>query len=329
MATSGTVARTSLDVAQVIEHAARRCGTKTSLLTSEQVVSAKENLFLLLVEFANRGLNLWCVQKYIQVALAYETQFNLPLGTQEVLEAVFRTGTNTTGTVSTYRCTVDYGVGSSVAAASGSVMIPTAGDYTLYFESSSDLLTWTQRGVTSVTTNVANEYASVDATSAPGARYWRVRLSDTTVTLTSGFVTSNVSELPMSKQNRQDYAYQPNKTFTGAVPVQFYFDKQVQPRVNVWPALSTNGLFVWWLQRQVQDIGDLNNTLDIPDNGLDAVIWALSKRMLLELPADQIIEGRYTILTSEAEKALRAFEDSQSDGAPIRIQPNIGYYTRG
>jgi hypothetical protein len=65
MATSGTVGATVIDVQQLIDHGARRCGKLAEELTSEQQTSARESLFFLLSNLANLGINYWAIDKEV------------------------------------------------------------------------------------------------------------------------------------------------------------------------------------------------------------------------------------------------------------------------
>ena len=58
MAYSGTVGTTVFDVQTFIDHGARRAGKLAEELTSEQVLSAKESLFMLLQSLINIGIQI-------------------------------------------------------------------------------------------------------------------------------------------------------------------------------------------------------------------------------------------------------------------------------
>src|SRR5512143_3599593 len=90
MATSGTVGSTVIDVTTVIEHAVRRCGVPVASLPAESLVSTQENLYLLLTNLANRGINLWCVQKQVLALIPNQKVYNMPVGTVDLLRANYR-----------------------------------------------------------------------------------------------------------------------------------------------------------------------------------------------------------------------------------------------
>src|ERR1035437_10189263 len=99
MTTSGTVGQTIVDTTTFIEHAFRRCGKLATTISSELQLSARENLYFLLSDLANRGLSLWCVQKSVLGVNPNEIQITLPLGTVDVMNALYRTKTDLAGTI--------------------------------------------------------------------------------------------------------------------------------------------------------------------------------------------------------------------------------------
>jgi hypothetical protein len=95
MATTGTT-QFNLELLDIIEEAGERCGVE--IRAGHQVRTARRSLNLLLAEWANRGLNLWTLEK-IEVLLAPGVdKLVLPADTVDILEAVLRTGTGTSQT---------------------------------------------------------------------------------------------------------------------------------------------------------------------------------------------------------------------------------------
>ena len=90
MATSGTVGQTVINVQQLIDHGARRCGKLAEELTSEQQVSARESLFFLLSNLINLGIQYWAIDKKVFGLNANPYLYDLPLGAHDVLNALYR-----------------------------------------------------------------------------------------------------------------------------------------------------------------------------------------------------------------------------------------------
>jgi hypothetical protein len=333
MATSGTVSQTVVDVTALVEHAFRRCGKLASTISSELQLSARENLYFLLSDLANRGLSLWCIQKYVLGVSPYKTSYTLPVGVVDVMNTLYRTKTDLTGSTISGAGWQGQDLTTAQLVHTASVSFVSNATVTLVLEYSADNATW----VTSVAfpvaqTVLAGEWLAVDPDSAVTARYWRVRDTSGTLPAVSILVFSkDPYEVPMAKLSGDDYQSLPNKTLSapaGSKSLQYWFDKQITPRIVIWPASQGNvDQIVLWSQRHIQDVGALTNTLDIPQRWLESIILTLACRCALELPAGELPPGRYELLSAEAEKHLLQAEDSENDGSPIRIAPNIRGYS--
>ena len=81
----------NLDVNEIIEEAFERCGQE--LRSGYDFRTARRSLNLMLMEWANRGVNLWTVEQG-QIALTTGMGiYNLPVDTVDLLDHVIRTGT--------------------------------------------------------------------------------------------------------------------------------------------------------------------------------------------------------------------------------------------
>lgn len=330
MATSGTVGRTVIDVSAIIEHAVRRCGVLTSVITSEQQLSARENLYLILTNFANKGLSLWCIQKIVQTLQAGRVVYNLPVGTIDLLNTLLRQQVTQYPDTALGASSVTVDLGSALQIESVAVDAAAAGLYEMVFEASDDGLAWETVGLANVEM-ATGDRVCLDSDLVISRRYWRVTDSAAAPkAFADGIFYSVSNELYVSKINRDDYTQLPNKKFTTNTPLQLWYDKQaVQPRVWMWPVPEINDQqIVFWVQREIEDPGAFSNTLAVPSRWLDAVIFELSTRVVLELPKELVPPNRSQELQERAATALQEAEDGERDGAPIRWAPDISPYTR-
>lgn len=90
MTTSAT-ATFNLDLNAIVEEAFERCGAE--LRSGYDLRTARRSLNLMLMEWANRGVNLWTVEQGSQVLTPGIATYNLPVDTVDLLEHVIRTGT--------------------------------------------------------------------------------------------------------------------------------------------------------------------------------------------------------------------------------------------
>lgn len=90
MTTSAT-ATFNLDLNAIVEEAFERCGAE--LRSGYDLRTARRSLNLMLLEWANRGVNLWTIEQGSQVLTPGTATYNLPVDTVDLLEHVIRTGT--------------------------------------------------------------------------------------------------------------------------------------------------------------------------------------------------------------------------------------------
>lgn len=326
MSTSGTVAQTVLDTAVVLEHAMRRCGIPASAQTPESVEIGKQNLYLLLLNLANRGLNLWCIEKDLMGLEQGRGTYTLPAGTLRLLNVVYSSATRVTGTDTVAAASVTTELtGSTKVVRYG--FKPTA-NVTAAFtvESSGDGITWTTQQTLASADWVAGTWYWFDLDPAPTAGYYRIS-SATNFTLTEFYLASAISDLPMTQFNRDEYTQQVNKTYQQRPCTNFYYDKQVAPTITLWPTPTNDyDQLSVWRHRFVQDVGTLTQQIEVPQQWMEAIVWQLAARLAYEVQG--VDQGRRTEVIQASERFLMDAEMSETDNAPLYFVPGIGVYTR-
>lgn len=295
--------------------------------------SARLSLQLLLSDLANRGLSLWCVERTPIGVLPNYQYFDLPVGTTDVLNLLYRTATTLTGsTVS--------GVGyqglqlDSSSTVNVVKVMPVAAvtGLKLYVDSSDDGVTWNNITVGPTRSVGAGEWYCIDLPNTTEAVYWRVRvLTGALASLSQLVFANNILEVPMTIMDRDTFDSMPNKGFTvpaGSRSMQYWFDKQVNPRFWIWPVSGADtDQFLAVTQRQIQDVTSYTQTIEIPQRWQEGIMFLLASRVALELPPEELPPGRLEYLDTKAEQHLVQAEDSENDGAPIRISPVIRGYS--
>jgi len=356
MAYSGTVGTTVINVQTLIEHGARRCGKLAEELTDEQVISAKESLFFLLINLSNIGINYWAIEKTVIGLTPDDYVYDMPVGTIDVLNALYRTMDRPTGTyassaggtaanafdadTSTYcqqtsalgNISIDYGSGQTNYVYSiGFLPYVSGGGSTVWsyvFEYSTDGSTWSILYTGTSVTVTDNLWVWQDIAAGQTVQYYRMRSTSGTLALRELYFGVNPREIQMSRLNRDDYTNLPNKGFLANQPYQWWFNRTIpQPQVTIWPAPSSAFVQVTlWRSRQIQDVGALTNELEVPQRWYEAVVMMLAHRMSLELPA--VPMDRIQYLEAQSEKYLTMAEQEERDKSPIYFAPNIAVYTR-
>lgn len=113
-------------------------------------------------------------------------------------------------------------------------------------------------------------------------------------------------ETPMTRMTRQEYDDLPTKTTTGT-PSQFYYDRQREAALlYVWPvlAVAAGETMEITYQREVEDISDLSDVIDVPAEWYETVVYNLADRLVDDFSAEGTdisrVIARAEILLAEA-----------------------------
>lgn len=328
MAYSGTVSQTTFDTRRVIEHAARRCKLSAQQLSAEHVDIAKDALFLLLSELANRGIQLWCVQKTIYPLYNGTSYITTYEGTVDILNSNLRTlqqvtGTNTDTTTSrvTQFTTATPVTTVGIKWAASSVPVE--------FSRSDDGLAWTV--LQSEVPNASyGEWTWYDLDSSVAASYFRVRATSGTLGFSQIYLGNTPTEIPLARLNRDDYTNLPNKSFLSNRPLQYWLDRQsLSPVMNLWPvpnAAAETSQIVVWAQRHIMDVGTMTQSIEVPQRWYEAIVAGLAAKLALEFV--EVDTAMVPMLDQKAQQALYTVEMEERDNSPMQIAPNIAMYTR-
>ena len=83
----------NLDLNIIIEEAFERCGSE--MRTGYHFRTARRSLALMLMDWANRGVNLWTLEEGQHVLTYNQGTYDLPVDTVDLLDHVIRTGSGT------------------------------------------------------------------------------------------------------------------------------------------------------------------------------------------------------------------------------------------
>jgi hypothetical protein len=357
MAYSGTVGQTVITVQNLIDNGARRCGKLAEELTSEQVLSAKQSLFFLLSNLINQGIQYFAIKKYVYGLQPNKYEYLLPVGGNDVLNALYRSmtrpvGAYTTsaggvvaniydGDVATFcqqttangNFVVNYGTNQPQYIGSIGFMPYVAGGgsatWNYSFQASTDGVTWATLYTATSVTVTDGQWIWEDIDPGANVQYYRMLASGgTTLALREWYLGVNSTEITMSRLNRDDYTNLPNKNFTANQPFQFWLNRTIpQGTITLWPTPS-NAFYQMtvWYSAQIEDVGALSGQLAIPDRWLLAIQSMLAHQMSLELP--QVDLARIQYLEGQGEKYFIMAEQEERDKSPIYFAPNISVYTR-
>ena len=339
--TSNTTAQTAITVDEMIAHAYLESGKLAEEMTPEYVNAARRALWYILINLSNRGVNLWLLDYVMFGGEGQTRQYTMPRGTVDVRVANYRlvTRPSTTldtlfGAFNTTSIAVPYTIpagGNAMAYYETAYAFLSAGFYstekiTLEVDYSYDNITWTNLG--QVSNGVINNWGYLQIDGSPTASYWRFRNASASNVVVNALSLGSVQQdIPLARLNRDSYFNLPNKDFESNRSLQFWFDRQVTPIMNLWPVpQDAFQAFQVLLELQPQDVGKLTNELAVPDRWMPCMQKQLSAAVAKLLPG--IDENRIGRLTMEAKELTLQAEEEDRDKSPIYFQPNISYYTK-
>lgn len=329
MAVSGTVSQTVFNTRKIIDHAFRKCRLAPEGVGGEQMVTSQETLYLLLSALANRGLQLWCIEKLILPLQSSNAQVPVGNGIVDVLNTNYRTVEAQTGvtTVANTSYTVAFTSPTSISTVGLRYGSNVTSSYLI--QTSTNGTTWTTL-LTMDAAGLNNKWTWKDVPVPPTTSFIRVFGYGSSSFAPAQVVFGNTpNEIPMARLNRDDYSNLPNKTFQGK-PLQFWLDRTLdEPIMYIWPVPSPSTAIAQvctYVKRYIMDVGTLTEEIEVPQRWYEAIVYQLAARLAEELP--QVDPSMLPILDQKAMRALNEAEMEERDNSPIYFTPNIAVYTR-
>lgn len=359
MAYSGTYNQTKITVDQLVSYAFRDAGRTAEEITPEYADAGKQALFYILQNSANRGINIWLQQNVVLGAQTNQQWLTMPKNCVDVLEANWVYIVNPSITAALPVTSVDayalfdqtdnadlelhatstptdnyfgasYSEGTRIFYVGFNAYSPsTSTDYNLDLEVTNDGVTWTTWESFPTTTLADREWAYFTINATQEFYGFRLKNRDTATTFSLRAIQFAQSQqvIPLARLNRTDYWNLPNKQFQSERSLQYWFNRQIDPQMYLWPVPNNNyQVFQLILDIQPQDVGSLTNELYLPDRVIPYIQAALSHKVAMQLPG--IDMNRVAYLEKLALTARTEFEEEDRDKSPIYFQPNFSYYTR-
>lgn len=328
MAVSGTVSQTVFNTRKVIDHAYRRCRIPPEGISSEQISFALDNLYLILSGLANRGLQLWCIEKKIMPFYEAQGLIELPNGIVDVLNTNLRTLEQVSGTV-TNTSTSSTTLFSTQTQVTNVGILWSGNSTAVSFQTSNDGTTWTTVATESNPNQASGTYTWYDLEGSLATFYFRTIAVSGNLNQSFVYLGNTPTEIPMARLNRDDYVNLPNKQFQGR-PLQFWLNRQLNnPIMYLWPvpnAQFVTAQAIVWVKRYIMDVGTMTEEIEVPQRWYDAIVYVLAAKIAEETPT--VDPQMIAILDQKANRALLEAENEERDDSPIYLTPNIAVYTR-
>lgn len=354
MAYSNTTGQTKVNVDQLIAYAFRDAGRTAEEMTPEYADAGKQALFYNLQNLSNMGVNLWLLENKLIGTVNAQQYITLPATTIDVREANWVYTINqqisnalpvsnvnsallfdgtldgyATSTIGANWFGASYSPAQRVFYVGFNAYAPGGtATYNFVFETSEDGVTWTTQQVFPATTLADREWAYFNIEVTPTHTAYRVRETvATTFSLRQLVFSQSQQVIPMARLNRNDYWSLPNKQFPSNRALQYWFDRQIDPKMYLWPVPNNDfQMFQLIIEKQMQDVGELTNEIYVPDRWIACVQAQLSHKLSMQIPGVDL--NRITYLEAQANKLFLQASEEDRDKSPIYFQPNISYYTR-
>jgi len=306
--TSGT-SGFNLDLNDLVEEAFERCGKE--LRSGYDLRTARRSLNLLTIEWANRGINLWCVEQGQILMNTGQALYALPVDTIDLLDTVVRTN-NGQGNNQ-----IDINISRISETTYISIPNKNANGRPI------------QVYINRQTGNIAKVASAV----LDGA----ITDTDTTITLvnasnipTQGFI--NIGSETIAYQNivgnqiLNAWRGQNGTTAASHLTAAEVFTNNL-PCINVWPTPNAPGdqyTFVYYRLRRMQDAGSGTSIEDIPFRLVTAMVAGLAYNLSVKIP--EVDPNRILMLKADYEQQWQLAADEDREKAAIRFVPRVLFY---
>jgi hypothetical protein len=324
---TGKVGQATLDTMTVITQAIRRCRLRPAVVTDEMIDSARTELQLLLTsDLALRGVQLFAVDTVLMAMKAGKANMTMPPGTIDVLNANYR-----------YMNCFQRGISTVYTPTSGTQIttlgITWSGPSTpILIQYSDDGIDWTTLRSESPDAS-AGDTTLFDLDGSVPSLYWQVvpnPMPNPPFLVEEVAFYGTLSQTPMSPYSRDDFANLSNTFFQGR-PFQYWLDRQEPwPIMKLWPTPMTNdeqnACIIFWRKKQIADVGELSDRLNVPNRWLTAIIDMLAFRFAKTEP--EVDANLIPMLKAESQESFNLARSDERENAVTRIQPQIYVYTR-
>jgi len=355
LTTSNSYNFQALENDELILECFERLGISGEQLVPVKLNSARRSLNLLLLDWITKSINLWTLNTAYLSLNTGQSRYLLNSTITDILQVNLRqftrqlNGTSQSNTAATYdnggggnslfafdgntttACTQNvangnisytYGVGISQTILFIGVQSNTTTLYTLLVETSNDNANWTTLLTIPPQIFTAGMAIWSDVILPTSSMTFRVReIGGATLDIQEIYFTNNVSDLKLSAVSRDTYLSFSQKFIQGR-PSCYYFDKQINPILNVWyPPTNNYNVLQYSYVNIMQDAGGFYNIADIPSRMLPALTWGLTWLLAIKYNPPLAVD-----MKNEYEQAFSTATANDSENVGLTINYDIGSY---
>jgi hypothetical protein len=310
MSTSGT-ASFNLEFRDIAEEAYERCGIE--IRSGYDLRTARRSMNLLLIEWSNRGINLWTVEQGQIPMVTGQALYPLPVDTVDLMDMVIRQNNASTSNQ------IDINISRIAEPTYMSIpnKLTTGRPIQVYVNR--------QSGMDNATTVTLN--GNINATDTS------ITVSSTSGLSTTGFIkidSETISYVNIVGNTLTNCYRGQNGTTAAAHTTGAAITKQNLPCINVWPTPNPPGdqyMFVYYRLRRMQDAGDGGSyEQDIPFRLIPCTVAGLAYYLSMKKP--EVTPDRIMMLKAAYEEQWDLASSEDRDKAPVRFVPRNMFYYR-
>jgi hypothetical protein len=310
MTTSGSTAF-NLEFRDIAEEAYERCGLE--IRTGYDLRTARRSMNLMLIEWSNRGINLWTVEQGQIPMVTGQGLYPLPVDTVDLMDMVIRQNNASTSNQ------IDINISRIAEPTYMSIpnKLTTGRPIQVYINR--------QSGMDNATTLTLNGAISATDTT--------ITLSSTNGLPTTGFIKIDNETISYVNINGNQLVncYRGQNGTTAAPHLSgAAITRQNLPCINVWPTPNPPGnqyTFVYYRLRRMQDAGDGGSfEQDMPFRLVNAAVAGLAYYLSMKKP--EVPPDRIGMLKADYEQQWDLASSEDRDKAPIRFVPRNMFYYR-
>jgi hypothetical protein len=312
--TSGTSVF-NLDLVEMVEEAFERCGSQSR--TGYDLKTARRSLNLMLIEWANRGINLWTVEEASIILNPNQGIYAVPSDTVDILDLETRTDNASP----TNQSDINLSRISEPTYATIPNKLTTGRPVQIYFNR--------QSGNSDTTEYLLQTAISATATTIT----LKTATNSSIVNLdlrSTGFIkigSETIAYTNIVGNQLQNCWRGQNNTTAATHAVNDAITAQYLPCINLWPcpAAGTTYTLVYWRMRRMQDAGGGVNVQDVPFRFINCMVAGLSYMLSVKIQGTD--PQRIIFLKADYEEQFGLASQEDRETAPVRFVPrNLFYY---
>jgi hypothetical protein len=336
---------TGWDTRTVLDRSYGMLGLTPQQVTGEKIQIGLDLLGMVLADAVNTSHPLFTLEKILIPLVLGQRNYPMPIGTNDLNRVFFRTSNILTPTLiasGPSAWTYDFGANNPTIVYNWSILWLGA-PVPVTFQSSPDGINWT---TVSATTNLnyggyGSQNVWYDMNISGAMRFWQVIPTvvtpPNTLSITSAAQYNTPNDIEMYRLNKDDYYNMTNKASQGR-PLQYYVNRDVAVgnqalgcSIDLWPVadavtVGLNGIIVARRQRYIQDVGSLQQMLEVPTRWFYTVLFMLADALAYCTPEAK--PDRIQMVQARLPEMKRNLWIEERDRSPFKMNYNLRPYTR-